>query len=290
LLEWRYRTHTNFFLGLGLTTIMQQGWSPKLATFWNTPAWTLSCEVAFYLAFPLLLMIKWPRKASKLLMILGVLWMASLVLPTIYLWLRPDGMAPINRMSNSYWIRAVKLTPLPHLPTFMFGIVLSRFNDQMKFSNRTRFWLALIGIASVCTVLMQGQKIPFLLMHNGLISPLFAVTILGLAGHHPITKALSLPLFVTVGEASYCLYILHFNLWDRIHRSGILVRLHLIRFDPWLSYFILEIAALLAYRWIERPSRNWLRSVLPAIKHLHIKDPGRFQPARIAHPQATPEG
>lgn len=290
LLEWRYRTHTNFFLGLGLTTIMQQGWSPKLATFWNTPAWTLSCEVAFYLAFPLLLMIKWPRKASKLLMILALLWMASLVLPTIYLWLRPDGMAPINRMSNSYWIRAVKLTPLPHLPTFMFGIVLSRFNDQMKFSNRTRFWLALIGIASVCTVLMQGQKMPFLLMHNGLISPLFAVTILGLAGHHPITKALSLPLFVTIGEASYCLYILHFNLWDRIHRSGILVRLHLIRFDPWLSYFILEIAALLAFRWIERPSRNWLRSILPAIKHLQIKDPGHFQPTRIAHPQATPEG
>ena len=46
-LEWRYRTHANFFLGLSLTTIMQQGWSPKLATFWNTPAWTLSCESRF---------------------------------------------------------------------------------------------------------------------------------------------------------------------------------------------------------------------------------------------------
>ena len=288
-LEWRYRTHANFFLGLALTTIMQQGWSPKLATFWNTPAWTLSCEVAFYLLFPLLLMIKWPRKASKLLLILALLWLASLVLPTIYMWLRPDGMAPINRMSNSYWLRAVKLTPLPHLPTFMFGIVLSRFNDQMKFSNRTRFWLALTGIASVTTVLMQGQKMPFLLMHNGLISPLFAVTILGLAGHHPITRTLSLPLFVTIGEASYCLYILHFNLWDWIHRSGILVRLHLLRYDPWVSYIMLEIAAFVAYRCIERPSRNWLRSVLPAIKHLHSKDPEHFQPARIAHPQAIPE-
>lgn len=267
-LEWRYRTHANFFLGLGLTTFMQQGWSPKLATFWNTPAWTLSCEVAFYLLFPLLLTIKWPRKASRLFGILMLLWMASLVLPSIYMWLRPDGMGPITRMSNSYWLRAVKLTPLPHLPTFMFGIVLSRFNDRMQFGNRARFWLALIGIASVCTVLMQGQRMPFLLMHNGLISPLFAISILGLAGKHPITKALSIPLFVTIGEASYCLYILHFNLWDWIHRSGILVRLHLTHLDPWISYIFLEIAALVAYRCIERPSRNWLQRVLPAFRRL----------------------
>lgn len=289
-LEWRYRTHGNFFLGLGLTTFMQQGWSPKLATFWNTPAWTLSCEVVFYLLFPLLLTVKWPRKAGKLLLVLAGLWGASLILPSIYMWLRPDGMAPITRMSNSYWLRAVKLTPLPHLPTFMFGIVLSRFNDCMKFSNRARFWLALAGIASVSTVLMQGQKMPFLLMHNGLITPLFAISILGLAGRHPITRALSIPLFVTIGEASYCLYILHFNLWDRIHRSGILVRLHLIQFDPWLSYIILEIAALLAYRYIERPSRNWLYRVLPALKNLRFKEQERFQPRRIGRPQTSSEG
>lgn len=278
-LEWRYRTHANFFLGLSLTTIMQQGWSPRLATFWNTPAWTLSCEVAFYLLFPLLLAIKWPRKIRSLLLILLLLWLASMVLPLIYMWIRPDGMGPITRMSNSYWLRAVKLTPLPHLPTFTFGIVLSRLNDQLRLSNRSRFWLALVGISAISTVMMQGQKVPFLLMHDGLISPLFAISILGLVGHHPITYFLRIRLFVIVGEASYCLYILHFNLWDWIHRSGILVRLHLMRFDPWISYFILEIAALVAYRCIERPSRNWLHSVLPAIKHAHTKSHSQFPAA-----------
>lgn len=263
-LEWRYRTHGQFFEGLALTTIMQQGWSPLLATFWNTPAWTLSCEVAFYLMFPALLAVRWPRKVGSLLLILGGLWLASMVLPSLYMWLRPDGMAPINRMSNSYWLRAVKLTPLPHLPTFTFGIVLSRLNDKLALGNRTRFRLAMIGIGTITTVMMQGPKVPFLLMHNGLISPLFAIAILGLAGRHPITSFLSLPLFVAIGEASYCLYILHFNLWRWIHASGLLVRLHLVRYDPWVSYFLLEIAAFGAYRLIERPSRRLMQKLLPA--------------------------
>ncbi len=29
------------------------GMEPSLATFWNTVAWTLSCEMAFYALFPL---------------------------------------------------------------------------------------------------------------------------------------------------------------------------------------------------------------------------------------------
>lgn len=264
LLEWQVRTHGQFFLGLALTAIMQQGWSPQLATFWNTPAWTLSCEVAFYLMFPFLLRLPWPRRARVLLLILGALWLASMLLPAIYMWVRPDGLAPINRMSNSYWLRAVKLTPLPHLPTFTFGIVLSHLNDRLKLRDRTRFWLALCGIAAITTLMMQGTRVPFLLMHNGLMSPLFAISILGLAGRHAITRVLALPLFVGIGEASYCLYILHFNLWRWFHTSGFLVRLHLLRFDPWISYLLLEVSAFVAYRLIERPSRRWMQKVLPA--------------------------
>lgn len=262
-LEWLYRTHGNFFLGLGLTAIMQQGWSPKLATFWNTPAWTLSCEVTFYLLFPLLLTVRWPRKIRPLLLILVLCWLASMALPFLYMWLHPDGMAPTNRMSNGYWLRAIKLTPLPHLPSFTFGIVLSQLNDRMKLSDRTRFWLALGGLGTIIAILMQGSKVPYLLMHNGLMSPVFAIIILGLAGRHLITRFLGFPFFVAVGEASYCLYIMHFNVWRWLHVSGILVRLHVIRFDPWISYLLLEIAAFVAYRCIERPSRNWLQRILP---------------------------
>jgi peptidoglycan/LPS O-acetylase OafA/YrhL len=91
-LEWKHRTHGQFFLGLGLTSVMQQGWSPRLCTFWNTPAWTLSCETVFYLLFPLLVAIKWPRQTRKLLLILAGCWLASLVIPVVYMsgWIGPD--------------------------------------------------------------------------------------------------------------------------------------------------------------------------------------------------------
>ena len=51
-LEWHARSSTEFWQGLTLTPLLLQGWSPSLATFWNTVAWTLSCEMAFYATFP----------------------------------------------------------------------------------------------------------------------------------------------------------------------------------------------------------------------------------------------
>ena len=65
---------------------------------------------------------------------------------------------------------------------------------------------------------------------------------------------------MAVGQASYCLYILHFNLWHLIHESGILTETGLARFDPWLSYALLVAAALAAMKWIERPAQRWIKA------------------------------
>jgi peptidoglycan/LPS O-acetylase OafA/YrhL len=65
-----------------------------------------------------------------------------------------------------------------------------------------------------------------------------------------------------VGQASYCLYILHFNLWALIHNSGILTKTGLVRFDPWLSYALLVGAAVLAMLWIERPAQRLVKAML----------------------------
>ena len=52
--------------------------------------------------------------------------------------------------------------------------------------------------------------------------PLFGCIILGLAGKNPLALALGWRPLVFVGEASYCLYLLHFNLWNLIHDSHVL--------------------------------------------------------------------
>jgi len=69
---------------------------------------------------------------------------------------------------------------------------------------------------------------------------------------------------VFVGEASYCLYLLHFTMWNLIHDSHVLNRLGLAWFDPWISYVILILLALLALHLIEKPAQNLLRKWMNA--------------------------
>ncbi len=90
-----------------------------------------------------------------------------------------------------------------------------------------------------------GPLVPYAIIHDGLLMPLFGCIILGLAGKNPLARALGVRPLVFVGEASYCLYLLHFNFWNLIHDSHVLDGLGLIRFDPWISYVLLIAMAIL---------------------------------------------
>jgi hypothetical protein len=45
-----------------------------------------------------------------------------------------------------------------------------------------------------------------------------------------------------------------------LHASGVLVALHLMRFDPWISYAILVGLGLLTLHLVEKPAQRMLRS------------------------------
>ena len=51
-LEYASHTHAMFWLGMALTPLLLQGWVPQLATFLNTPAWTMSAESFYTSCFP----------------------------------------------------------------------------------------------------------------------------------------------------------------------------------------------------------------------------------------------
>ena len=64
--EWHARSHAEFWQGIILTPLVLQGWSPSVATFWNTVAWTLTSECVLYAAFPWLIRLPWPKKPVHL--------------------------------------------------------------------------------------------------------------------------------------------------------------------------------------------------------------------------------
>jgi peptidoglycan/LPS O-acetylase OafA/YrhL len=256
--EVHAHTRLDFGLGLVLTPLLLQGWHPALSTFWNTPAWTMSTEAFFYLLFPWLITRRRPRQTRTMLLILVSVWLCSLILPGLYMYFNPDGDLHPDRYSVGIWMRALKFMPLQHLFSFLFGMTLGFLNEKIRPESRKRLALGIFAFAALYLLLCVGDHLPYAMMHDGLLMPLFAGVVLCLAGSNPIASFFGLLPFIAIGEASYCLYLLHFNLWTLLHDSHFLEKSGLIVFDPWISYLLLIIAALLTKRFIERPGRSWI--------------------------------
>ncbi len=274
--EWLARPHFEFWQGLLLTPLVLQGWSPSVATFWNTVAWTLSCEVVLYAAFPWLIRAPWPKRPLYLVFVLLGLWIVGLVPHTAYLLLNPDHLAgPVDRYSSSQLIRFLKYTPLPYVCTFLSGVTLGKLQLALTLTPRQRFLISAFSLAAVgvffYTVVLHT---PYLLMHGGLMTPLFAALVLGLSGPHAISAVFSWRPLLLVGESSYCLYLIHFNVFQLLHTYHVPERLHMAAFDPWLSYGILVLLALAAFHFVETPAR---KAILRRFSHRTNGLPGSTQ-------------
>ncbi len=258
--EYRAHTHAMFWTGMVLSPLLLQGWIPSIATFLNTPAWTMPAESFYYVLFPWMARWKRPTRLAPQLGKMGLVWMLGLVPGTLYIVLNPDGIAHPDRWSWGPWLQALKYTPLPHLASFVFGVLLAGLDAMVPRGGRLRLLLGAGGFAATYGILWLGPLVPYPIVHDGLLMPLFGCIILGLAGDNPLAHALGMRPLVFVGEASYCLYLLHFNFWILIHDSHVLNRLGLSRFDPWISYAILIGMAVLAMQLVEKPAQRQLRS------------------------------
>jgi len=273
LTEYAVRSRAQFVEGAIATPLLMQGFFPTLATFWNTVSWTLSCEVVLYLLFPFLLRLRWPAGAGKLLAMLLGLWLLGLVPHTIYLLTNPDHLTqPANRYSGGYWLDFLKYTPLPYLCTFLAGLTLGRLHEAVALSSRVRAAVGLAGFAAVGFVTYHWtQRLPYVLVHGGLLTPLFAAIIMGLAGPSALARVFSWKPLVVIGASTYCLYLLHFNVFVLLHLHHVPERLHVARFDPWISYVFIVLLALAVRRWVEHPCQlaigGWWRRRRASVPH-----------------------
>jgi len=258
-LEYAAHTHAMFWWGMTLTPLLLQGWVPALATFLNTPAWTMSAESFYYLLFPWMARWKRPERLAPHLAKMFLVWMIGLIPGTLYVIYNPDGIAHPDRWSWGPWLQALKYTPLPHLASFVFGVLLASVDSFIERESRLRVALGVFGFVTTFTILSLAAHLPYAILHDGLLMPFFGCMILGLSGNNWLSAGFSFRPLVFVGEASYCLYLLHFNLWNLIHDSHILNRLGLARFDPWISYALLIAMAVLALHFVEKPAQRLLR-------------------------------
>ncbi len=262
--EWHARSHEEFWRGVILTPLLLQGWSPNLATFGNTVAWTLSSEVMFYLAFPFLLYygatrMKWLNTRGRLITLFFALWAFGLLPHLLYTVFNPDHLAaPADRYTSTHILRFLKYTPPPYICTFLCGVILAKLHPLLPFTPRQRTALAAFALGLLGLFFYTGTvtQVPYLFMHGGFLVPLFSLLTLGLAGPNPISWVFSIRPLVLLGEATFALYLLHFNVYMLIHNNHLPERLHLTAYDPWLSYGVLLVLAYAAFRLVEMPARK----------------------------------
>jgi peptidoglycan/LPS O-acetylase OafA/YrhL len=256
--EWHARPHGQFWAGVVLTPLLLEGWSPALATFWNTVAWTLSCEVAFYLAFPWLVRLPWPRKPARLIALLLGIWVLGLAPHTLYLWLNPDHLpGPADRYSSGVWIRTLKYTPPAYVCTFLAGMVLAKIHTGLSLTQRQRAMVAGISLLALAAFFATAvAHVPYILMHGGVLVPLFAALVIGLSGRNLFAAAFAWKPIELLGSASYALFLLHFNFINLLRHYHVAERLHVAALDPWISYAATLLLAVAAMQFVEKPARQ----------------------------------
>ena len=270
--EVHAHTHGDFLLGLILTPLALQGWNPHLATFWNTVAWTLPAELFLYLLFPYILRFFAANRArlaspARIIAVILILWVIGFTPHLLYLHLNPDHLtAPATRFTYAYWLRALKYTPPAYLWTFSAGILLARLHAALPLTPIRQAWMAVTALAGLALFFAFGvSRVPYVLVHGALLLPLFSLLLLGLAGINPVARVFAFRPLVWFGETTFSLYLLHFNAIILIHYYKLPERLHVVRFDPWISYAAVMLLALAVLHLYERPARRVvLRMLAPS--------------------------
>lgn len=256
-----------------LTPLLLQAWTPWTACHWNCPGWALSVEIFLYVLFPFMAAYISQRSTRTIIYLLPVFWLLSLTAPLIYLawfsspetWLNSLELNSIGRNFFAY-------LPIFHLPQFIIGVLtgalfirhLNRDDQSIPMEATSKLFLSKLDLGiflfSVYLILLTGtSNIPYILINNGLLAPLFAVGIYTLAaGESRIAKFLSLPYLLFLGEASYAIYIVHYPLNSLMGKILAKVGYIELTSSKFLIFRILLVigVALLLLVFIERPARR----------------------------------
>jgi peptidoglycan/LPS O-acetylase OafA/YrhL len=216
--------------------LLVQGWLGHVPVSWNTPAWSLSCEIFFYLSFPL-----------GAAFMQGAGWRKTFAVAA--------GACCLTRV---LWAAGVpdEIKPLIHLSDFLMGIAASSAYDLLERAPRrpAGAWLYIPGLAAGAALIAWPKLLPSGIDLNSALRPLNAAMLIGFAlGGGIAARALSTRVAVYLGKSSYAMYILHVPLlwwylrWSRSVSGGV---------------FIAVVIAVSAgvYRFIEEPANRYLRS------------------------------
>jgi peptidoglycan/LPS O-acetylase OafA/YrhL len=239
-----------------------QAWIPdvEVQQYWNAPGWSISSEVFFYAAFPLVLRLPLldGSRRSFFILWLGMALMLAVIyaLATLYLDESPQ---------KTVWLAYVIRCPLLGFFCFSLGVHLQRAAvGRDDGSVRTTPTVLLCLAAFVLMISHQAYAFKASAkdgFYAGIVAiyliytPFFYCLILALLrSDNKMTRTLSRPAMVELGNASYALYLIH---WTALCVA--ISTPHLFLEKPWMSWLLLVLLVLLSvvlYRRFESPFRS----------------------------------
>lgn len=239
---------------------LMQSWFPALATTLNGPGWSLSVETLFYALFPFLLLWLTARSSRTLLGGLLMIWVGG-----VGLFYGLINGVDTGTASTETYHNLINYSPWVHLPTFIngciCGLIFWRYMKQpVPATTRNRLgWVMLFaGTAGMIAVVQSQQLMTY--AQGGILSPIFALFILGLAvqTNTVLTHLLSWQPLVYLGEISYGLYILQMPVVQLLKKVDLLALGNSIWRDLF-TFAALFIITVICYHVIERPAQAFIR-------------------------------
>ena len=245
------------------TVSLLQAWIPPYACRLNCPGWSLSAEAFFYLTFPIVGAWLCRRRRAMLLGVCAVCWAVACSLVLGYLRLDPEHIGGVTAATESNWVAMLKFNPLLRLPEFILGVstglIFMRDPGALK---KIAGPLSIVTLVSIVALLSQHEHIRYLLIHNGVLAPLYALLIVTLAcGVGPLAALLSTKVFHLLGEASFALYLLHVALLVYVVKALSALHLSIDQTPALIAVYLLvaQGVAILVLLRIEEPARRFVR-------------------------------
>jgi peptidoglycan/LPS O-acetylase OafA/YrhL len=243
-----------------------QAWIPAYACRLNCPGWSLSTEAFFYLLFPLLGVMLARRKPALLMTIAGVSWVLACGFALLYITRDPDKLGVTGANSYATYLSVLKFNPLIRLPEFVLGVSTGLlFLRKPAALGRYAALASILALGVAITVLALHDRIPYPLMHNGLLAPIYALLIFALAaGVGPLARLLSTRTMKLLGEASFALYLLHVAVLVYVIKGFGVIGLSMETQPVLVVVYLIavQLLSIAVLRYIEEPARRVIRKWL----------------------------